>query len=1834
MKLCKAAAMTVMAGALLFTSAAQAQLIYIDISDGGTVKPGRELRVDVNIDLGPFELGSYKLPIEYDENLLILKYAASGSDPEMRHPVTEDLPLYPYLDLTDESDFSMGCLTSGPVTLATLVFEVRELAPPGQVSHISFSTSGSIELFDCAGEDLAVNLADPSLWGEGTFATAPFVEGAAGAGKFMDLDGDALPEEEDAELLRKIVRREVTTDDGATLLAINARQCDINGNAITDLYDSGRFDALVRPSRLIHSGPDGICNSTAEGDDVQVLPPGAGEPSGVVIRPGFNYVLDTTPLLDDVVSGRRILAGPNGIADTFASKDDVQVIPVGKGEPNTLCVLPGPDQSLSTPRLQDDSLVEDPKDFALMTTQHPQAGTPVALKKISPRQDPLYLDRPLPVPLTVAVLDRNGKPKAGISPEFHVISGTGTFDLGPGNSTSVVTNLETDLYADAQGNPRGTVTAVFTPGPGGNTVEVLLPSNAGSAVPAAEPVYFEIEVLDQETLSPDTMTITAIPQTAFVGDTIQVELVIKDGATPVHGLADRITFFTKRNTFKGMNATSFGQDRVQAVYIDQFETGDFSGGDEGAWNLAPGGAQIEVTNEASGMFGSYSAKFTAAEGQNPQIWRTVSTAGYRDVQIAFEYSFLGAPLLYGSRFIAEYSLDGAEWRELKNANDLTELAFGGGMWMYSKLNLKGISALNDSEVHIRFTLDSGLATEPQTLYLDNVAVSGVMEIFEENFESYFPGEFPGSLEPSSSFINSGLNGVLDSTPAGDDTPLFPQGNGQAYTTIIYPGPNGILDSDTLGDDVEGSGQTINSGPNGVAESVAGGDDYQEIPPGQGKPFTTAILTGANLVLDSVAWGDDEKVGETGPDPRIEVDDTIYPDNTPGGQGNSGSDNFLFIGRATAGNTVGNYSASVRLDLLGLDQVVFTFYSKTTSQADAAADGTGETKAQEFSVEVSDNGGKTWIKVWDNQGKEDLVWTRHAIPLHGDNRFDLVDDFLVRWRASMDGIEDSETDSDGVYIDDVLVTAIEPPPDRFGVVQDTLDGMGTYMVEMSSWEPASQVWPSAAYWPPSVDILGGDLPVAAEPTEPLTIEVHKAERGSIQIISRTGMSDGDTFILKACESMDVMVVGRYIDTPAGQVEDLTRFFKLLVNGPARQTAPGVITADCFTGNTLVPINISAVPLVPGLYDPGGGGGGQQTGDVSGTIYKPNFQYASGAPVWVDLGGGDVRHTHANSGGSYLFQALPTGSGYQVSSSLQSYTKKTITNVSVSAGENTSVSFAILSGENFDGDDDDDDIDTDDDNDQRGDADEASMGSSSFDPDTDGDGYTDDVDAFPGDSTEWADNDNDGTGDNEDTDDDNDGISDDEEEIPGSDGYITDPKDADSDDGGENDGDEVAGGRNPNNASDDVTTSDSDSDGLSDTLESGMCTGATDPDSDDDGLCDGDTAVYDGSTLLCSAGEDMNLDGDTDSGAETDPCLSDTDSDLVSDYVEASSCMDGTDDDTDGDGLTDGAEDADQDGSVDPAETDPCDDDTDGDGMPDGYENDNGLDPLTDDAAADLDGDSLTNLSEYANSTYADEWDTDGDGLPDGFELMNMSGHTAGKCLDANSASDGVADFDGDGNDNRHEYWNGSDPWTMNPTGGEGCFYWGDAGSGDGSLMATDVLDAVNEVSGIGGNYSNVIPPCKDVQEMTADGSMTATDIGILRSMIVNQTFTTLNSRPDSLSVVSAGSTVAVGSVTHVTVSLVNEGGSHTAGFGVVFTIDTSSTASAELLGGDGSGISGGRYDMTGVADDGGKATIYIRPTSTGTIYVNAAVPGCAGGGTNIGRYSPEIKLEPAATIVAQ
>lgn len=103
-----------------------------------------------------------------------------------------------------------------------------------------------------------------------------------------------------------------------------------------------------------------------------------------------------------------------------------------------------------------------------------------------------------------------------------------------------------------------------------------------------------------------------------------------------------------------------------------------------------------------------------------------------------------------------------------------------------------------------------------------------------------------------------------------------------------------------------------------------------------------------------------------------------------------------------------------------------------------------------------------------------------------------------------------------------------------------------------------------------------------------------------------------------------------------------------------------------------------------------------------------------------------------------------------------------------------------------------IDSDDDNDGILDEQEIKLGINPLKADTDGDSVIDKADVFPLDKTEWRDTNNNGIGDNKDTDADGDGINnEDETKI-----YGTNPSSQDSDSDGVSDNQEIKNTTNPN------------------------------------------------------------------------------------------------------------------------------------------------------------------------------------------------------------------------------------------------------------------------------------------------------------------------------------------------------------------------------------------------------------------------------------------------------
>ena len=275
-----------------------------------------------------------------------------------------------------------------------------------------------------------------------------------------------------------------------------------------------------------------------------------------------------------------------------------------------------------------------------------------------------------------------------------------------------------------------------------------------------------------------------------------------------------------------------------------------------------------------------------------------------------------------------------------------------------------------------------------------------------------------------------------------------------------------------------------------------------------------------------------------------------------------------------------------------------------------------------------------------------------------------------------------------------------------------------------------------------------------------------------------------------------------------------------------------------------------------------------------------------------------------------------------------------------------------------------------------------------PDSDGDGYPDSTDAFPDDSAEWEDLDNDGTGNNSDIDDDGDGVSD-----------TTDAFPLDSSESLDTDNDGI--GNNADNDDDDDTVNDlNDAFPLdpNETLDTDNDGVGNNADRDDDGdlVADEEDAFpLNPNEWLDTDNDGIGNNADTDDDGDT---VADTDDAFPLDPSEwLDTDNDGIGNNTDTDDDNDTVSDTDDAFPLDPEESV----DTDSDGIGNNADNDDDGDTFTDSADAfpldpsewlDTDSDGIGNNTDNDDDgdTIADsedafpldpsEWlDTDNDGI---------------------------------------------------------------------------------------------------------------------------------------------------------------------------------------------------------------------------------------------------------------
>jgi len=1368
----------------LFALRAGAQINKIQlIGPASPIDPGMVFDVRLEfVFVTQVQMTSYHMQIEYNTNYITLENAFPDStNLDWLFPVSSENTQGGYAEIVDNSIPACSQKSNLTLIMAHLNFRAKTTLPPGLINSLIHINPTYSTVWDCSSPThFPVTV---SSWQDGYFSSFVFQQTTFGVEQYLDLDGNTLGTvtDSDIDILRDIVFEKRYDSSGQYTLKIGGLQGDINGNTEVDVYDYGYMDAVARTIRFIGVGPNGICETYSNipppsdpdnADDVQEITVGYGAPNEIVINGDTgNMVLESTPGGDDFINGNLIRAGANGIAESTRGGDDQRLITNGQGAPGKICVSPGPNGYLVTTTTGgDDVMITDPRPVGDLLAANPMAGAPAKIVRIAPNAAYTYYDHKQIVPIVVSVQTADGFPKLGVAPVFTA-QGGGTFQ---GSGTNTMSGWVSDLFLDRGGIPSGNVTVVFNPVVGDNTITVSVPGNPSKGVPTINTDPIHIVVLNNsQSIYPDILTLSADASSAHVNEPIGLTFTLKDGTTIAPGFADKMYLISQRNMLEGAGLSNLNRGNYNTVFYDDFESGSLTG-----WTVISGCGPVMIDGNAPGLFGIKSVHVTGVSPINPcSLQKMISTTAFSDIMVQFQWAFTGGSSTANIK--GYWSSNGTTWRPFMNTYPINLPPQFMGKMMSEGFDMSQYREIENSQIYIKLVFYA-MAT---TFYLDNVQVTGKHEMLYEDFQSYSVGVFPSSMDPSG-WINAGSNGICQTTAQGDDQQLIAVNNGKADEVYLYPGKDLILDSIPGGDD-QLVLSAITSGANGIAETIVLNDDFSIIPYGEGLSFATCVTPGFNNSLDTAnASGDDVRQNTNGPNPWIAVDNSIS------GQ-SPGSNKFLFIGRSTAGANKDSYAVRKIVNLENVPEALLSFKFQTAGIVD------GGTIKQKFVVEVSNNGGESFLPIWDFAGTEMGSWSQVDINLTDDPRFNVSDDFIIQWRATMNSTENDTLDPDAVYLDEIVIYAAAPSPDKFTPIIDLYNGTGNYHSNLITLAPGNTIKIAAVYFSSSSPpVFSNAVQVAAT--------LRKVDPNSVKIYP-------EELNLMACKSQTMNVVGHFMDLPGETTEDITSLFKLVVQGPAKQTAPGVITMDCYRGpdpysHDPIPINIRALPRVPGLLDPVGGGGGTQTGNISGRIYTPTYTGAATSSLVIDMGAGGKVYATTDSSGYYTVTGVPVGTGYNVDGSKQGYTLSHKTGNSVSAGLTTTVNPVLATGANCDGDSYMDTSDTDDDGDGVADGSEGS--GCGYKPDCDNDGYPDNTDEFPSNASEWEDTDNDGTGDNADTDDDGDGILDSEEIVTGADGYITNSKSADTDGDGLSDYYETHNGLNPtvSNAS-----SDQDSDG---------------------------------------------------------------------------------------------------------------------------------------------------------------------------------------------------------------------------------------------------------------------------------------------------------------------------------------------------------------------------------------------------------------------------------------
>lgn len=115
----------------------------------------------------------------------------------------------------------------------------------------------------------------------------------------------------------------------------------------SELQANGDYAEGININKMKVASYNGLAKTVAiilvaeANDDEQQIDLGFGSVDEIAIEAGINNVIDSSPAGDDNIVGNTIKTGDNGICQTLALLDDVQIIKVDSGKANSVCIYNG-----------------------------------------------------------------------------------------------------------------------------------------------------------------------------------------------------------------------------------------------------------------------------------------------------------------------------------------------------------------------------------------------------------------------------------------------------------------------------------------------------------------------------------------------------------------------------------------------------------------------------------------------------------------------------------------------------------------------------------------------------------------------------------------------------------------------------------------------------------------------------------------------------------------------------------------------------------------------------------------------------------------------------------------------------------------------------------------------------------------------------------------------------------------------------------------------------------------------------------------------------------------------------------------------------------------------------------------------------------------------------------------------------------------------------------------------------------------------------------------------------------------------------------------------------